>query len=152
MFRILIDIFQGIVSLFKGFAVTGRSMFRKPVTIEYPLKKAAMTARFRGMVDLHPEKCIACMQCVRICPTAALDLASAMNPETRKKSLQSFCFNAELCCFCGLCQEVCPTKAVFLNAMYEVAYYDRRDVTAIDLLKPDKYARVGVLASRKGKK
>ncbi len=152
MFKIPLDFFQGVLSILKGFVVTGRSMFRKPVTIEYPLKKAVMTERFRGMADLRPEKCISCMQCVRICPTAALDLVSVMNPETKKKVLQSFCFNAELCCFCGLCQEVCPTKAIFLNAVYEVAYYKRSDVTSIDLMKPDKYAHVGELASGKGKK
>ena len=151
MFKLFVDIWQGIVSIFKGFVVTGRSMFRKPVTIQYPLQKAAMTQRFRGMADLRVEQCISCLQCVRICPTAALDLTSVTNPETKKKALESFCFNAELCCFCGLCQDVCPTKAIFLNALYEVAYYKRSDVTAIDLMAPDKYAHVGVLAAGKGK-
>lgn len=136
------DIVAGVVSILKGLGVTGKNMFRKAVTIEYPFEKPTMTARFRGLVDLHPEKCIACFQCVKICPTAALQLEATINPETRKKFPGVFTYNEELCCFCGLCQEVCPTAAMYLNQCYEVAYYRHDDLAKIDLLKADKYVHL----------
>ncbi len=152
MIKTLTDIFNDILSIFKGLAVTGKNMFRKNVTIEYPLKKAAMTARFRGMVDLAPAKCITCSQCIKICPTAALDLVAPADPETKKKVLKAFTFNGEICCFCGLCAEVCPTMAITMNQVYEVAYYDRKDLTAIDLMKADKYDRFKCVTPGKGGK
>lgn len=142
MFTKINDMASGFVSILKGLAVTGKNMFRKPVTIQYPFEKPAMTARFRGLVDLYPEKCIACSQCVKICPTAALALETTTNPETKKRAAAVFTYNGELCCFCGLCQEVCPTAAMYMNKCYEVAYYAHDDLTKIDLLKVDKYAHL----------
>ncbi|MBF0593609.1 MAG: NADH-quinone oxidoreductase subunit I [Candidatus Omnitrophica bacterium] len=142
MFKMITYVFSGLLSILKGLGITWNNMFRKAVTLQYPLQKPVMTERFRGLVDLIPEKCIACSQCVKICPTAALDLTSAVNPETKKKSPCTFVFNGELCCFCGLCQEVCPTSAIFLNNIYEAAYYKHEDMLKIDLLKVDKYAHL----------
>lgn len=141
MFKMINDIIVGFISILKGLAVTGKNMFRKAETLQYPLEKPVMTDAFRGLVDLHPEKCIACSQCVKICPTAALDLTAVMNPETKKRAISSFSYNGELCCFCGLCQEVCPTAAMYLNKCYEAAYYDHKDIIKVDLLDPGKYAR-----------
>ncbi|MEI8011795.1 MAG: NADH-quinone oxidoreductase subunit I [Candidatus Omnitrophota bacterium] len=136
------NIITGFMSILKGLGVTGKNMFRKAVTIQYPFEKPVMTERFRGLVDLHTDKCIACSQCVKICPTAALQIEAATNPETKKKFPGVFTYNEELCCFCGLCQEVCPTAAMYLNTCYEVAYYSHDEVTKIDLLKADKYVHL----------
>lgn len=139
MIGMLINIVRGFISILKGLAVTGRNMFRGALTLPYPAQRPVMTERFRGLVDLYPEKCIACSQCVRICPTAALDLVAAVNAETKKRVLSAFTYNGELCCFCGLCQEVCPTSAIYLNQCYEAAYYDHKDFVRINLLNGGKY-------------
>ena len=138
-----------ILGIFKGLAVTGKNMFRPNVTVEYPLHKAPMTSRFRGMVDLAPAKCISCSQCVKICPTAALALTAPVDPETKKKLLKTFTFNAELCCYCGLCAEVCPTKAVTMNHLYEVVTFDRKDLASIDLMSLAKYDMFGQAGKKK---
>ncbi len=134
--------FIAFYSILKGFKVTFKNMFKKPVTLDYPRKKQPMKERFRGMVDLYPEDCVICYQCIKICPTAALDLAHKVK-EDKKKEITLFDFNAELCCFCGLCEEICPTDAIFLNKMYEVSYYDHKDMLKIDLMNNDKYKQVG---------
>ena len=106
----------GALSIFKGFNVTLKNMFKKPVTLNYPNKKQPMKERFRGMVDLYPEDCVICYQCIRICPTAALDLAHLVK-EDKKKEITKFTFNAELCCFCGLCDLYAVLRPViFLTA------------------------------------
>ena len=144
--KIFISGFCGII---KGLTVTLTNAFRKSVTLEYPLDKPVMPERFRGLVDLVPEKCIACSQCVKICPTAALELVSEVNPETKKRTPCTFVFNSELCCYCGLCGEVCPTSAIFLNKCYEASYYKHADMNAVNLLVKDKYNQ---LISPKSKK
>ncbi|MBF0618553.1 MAG: NADH-quinone oxidoreductase subunit I [Candidatus Omnitrophica bacterium] len=145
-----VEIIDGTASIFKGLAVTGKNMFRRPVTIEYPFKKAAMTERFRGLVDLDPKKCIGCFQCVKICPTAALSLTTTMDPTTKSRTPKTFCFNGEICCFCGFCAEVCPVGAIGMNKRYEVAYFKRDAFSAIDLMRPEKYDHFGKTGVEKG--
>ena len=138
----LIRIFMGCYSILKGFKVTFMNCFKKPVTLHYPIVKKPMSSRFRGMVDLDPPKCVICYQCIKICPTAALDLDHKVLEDNKTKNITKFVFNAELCCFCGLCEEICPTDAIYLNKMYEVAYFDHKDVLNIDLMDKDKYKHI----------
>ena len=127
----------GSISLVKGLAITLKYYLGPPVTVQYPTQKLPMTDRYRGLVDLRPEKCIVCYQCVKICPTACL--AITHKEENKKKCLESFKYNMELCCFCGLCQQVCPTSAIIMNKIYEISVYDRKKFD-INLLSRDKYA------------
>jgi NADH-quinone oxidoreductase subunit I len=129
-------------SIFKGFKVTFKNVFRKSVTLNYPINKRTMSSRFRGMVDLYPQKCVICYQCIKICPTACLDLGHKVLEDNKTKNITKFVFNAELCCFCGLCEEICPTDAIFLNKMYEVSYFEHKDVNNIDLMSDQKYKKV----------
>jgi NADH-quinone oxidoreductase subunit I len=133
------NIITGSISLVKGMKVTFGNIFIPKITLQYPTQKQPMVERFRGLVDLRTEKCIVCSQCVRICPTACLSLASKLTEE-KKKVIESFKYQMELCCFCGLCEQVCPVSAVYLNKIYEVAVYSRDDLK-IDLLDPQKYAK-----------
>lgn len=137
MIRYLINIITGSWGLAKGLMVTLKNTFRPAVTVQYPSQKLPMTERFRGLVDLRPEKCIMCSQCVKICPTGCLSITHKETPE-KKKELVTFKYNMELCCFCGLCEQVCPTQAVYMGKIYEIAVYAREKLR-IDLLDPEKY-------------
>jgi formate hydrogenlyase subunit 6/NADH:ubiquinone oxidoreductase subunit I len=86
------------------------------------------------MVELRKEKCIMCMQCVKICPGSCLHLKFSVGGDT-KRVLESFGYASQLCCFCGFCEEVCPTQAIFMNKDYEVAVIDDRKLLHVDLLK-----------------
>ena len=138
----MIKFYMGAYSIFKGFKVTFYNYFKKSVTLNYPIDKRTMTDRFRGMVDLKPPDCVICYQCIKICPTAALDLGHKVLEDNKTKNITKFTFNAELCCFCGLCEEICPTDAIFLNKMYEVSYFDHKDLLSIDLMSDQKYKNV----------
>ena len=131
----------GLLSLLIGMKVTIKNFFARSVTLEYPSKKNTMPANFRGMVDLKPEACVICYQCIKICPTAALYLSHKQtNVDNKKKNeITKFTFNAELCCFCGLCDEICPTDAMFMNKMYEVSAYEHEQIVNIDLMNAAKY-------------
>lgn len=128
----------GPLSLIKGLGVTFKNLRSHAVTLQYPTQKQPMTPRFRGLVDLHPQKCIMCYQCVKICPTGCLSVAHKELPE-KKKVLERFTYNMEFCCFCGLCDQVCPTKAIYMNKIYEIALYEDHEQLIINLLDPEKY-------------
>lgn len=140
LFRHIKVMYLGFISLLIGMRVTIRNFFAPSVTLDYPRKKRPMTANYRGMVDLKPEACVICYQCIKICPVAALDLThKQVTVEQKKKNeITKFTYNAELCCFCGLCDEICPTDAIFMNKQYEVSMYGH-DMLNIDLMEPNKY-------------
>ena len=51
--------------LLKGMAVTGRYMFARKITVQYPDEKTTQSPRFRGLHALRrypngEERCIAC--------------------------------------------------------------------------------------------
>jgi NADH-quinone oxidoreductase subunit I len=144
LFRKIKVLCLGFISLLIGMKVTIRNFFSPPVTLDYPSQKRPMTANFRGMVDLKPEACVICYQCIKICPTAALYLSHKQTVEDGKKKneITKFTFNAELCCFCGLCDEVCPTDAIFMNKMYEVSAYAHEQILNIDLMDANKYTHL----------
>jgi len=135
MKQFITDIMHGPYSLIQGLWVTLKNLLSPAVTLQYPKQRQQMSARYRGMVELKSDKCIMCMQCIKVCPVACLHLTFKMNEETKKKVLETFRYEAQLCCFCGFCEEVCPTSAIFLNKDYEVALIDDRSVLNIDLMK-----------------
>lgn len=138
-------IYFSVLSIFVGMSVTFKNMFVRTVTLQYPREKQPMKEKFRGMVDLIPKDCVICYQCIKICPTAALDLAhkQVIVEEKKVKEITKFTFNAELCCFCGFCDEICPTDAIFLNKMYEVSVYSHDDLLNINLMDDNKYKHLG---------
>ena len=74
--------------LFKGLALTGRYMFERKITIQYPDELTPQSDRFRGLHALRrypngEERCIACKLCEAVCP--ALDVSAA---KTRSSSLR----------------------------------------------------------------
>ena len=141
IFRKIKVFFLRVLSIGIGMKVTLKSLFAPSITLNYPRKKQPMKNNFRGMVDLIPEACVICYQCIKICPTAALELAhKTVTAELKKKlEITKFEFNAELCCFCGLCEEICPTDAIFLNKVYEASAYSHDQMISIDLMKENKY-------------
>ena len=141
MFRQIKVFWLSVLSLLIGMKVTIKNFFAPSVTLDYPNKKQPMTANFRGMVDLKPEACVICYQCIKICPTAALYLShkNVVVQEKKKMEITKFTYNAVLCCFCGLCDEICPTDAIFMNKMYEVSAYSHNQILGIDLMNATKY-------------
>ena len=75
------------VDTFKGFAVTFRQLFRKPITVQYPEYVRPVYPRFRGRHRLHLhenglEKCVGCSLCAAACPSDCIRVVAAENTET----------------------------------------------------------------------
>src|SRR5262249_58231680 len=76
-------------STLKGFGVTFRQIFRKPITQQYPEYKRPVYPRFRGRHRLHRhenglEKCVGCSLCAAACPADCIRVVAAANtPDVR---------------------------------------------------------------------
>ncbi len=67
--------------LIKGLALTGRYMFARKITVQFPEEKTPQSPRFRGLHALRrypngEERCIACKLCEAVCPATISDSPS----------------------------------------------------------------------------
>ena len=129
-----------LLDLFAGLSLTGRHLFRKKATVQYPEERAEPADRFRGMFRLDIDRCIECTLCAIDCPIDIIyidwhqevDAASGK----KKKVLDRFDIDVQRCMFCGLCEEACPTepKSIWLTTKtYELASYDRWQNLYVDM-------------------
>src|SRR3954463_15848455 len=70
-----------LFELFKGLAITGKYMFARKITVQFPEEKTPLSPRFRGLHALRryengEERCIACKLCEAICPALAITIES----------------------------------------------------------------------------
>ena len=121
-------IFKNAVALAKGLLITLKVCFRPAVTLHFPYQKKTMAPRFRGALAFHPEICISCDMCVRVCPSDCISLEAQRN-DKGKKELQWYQIDFAKCNFCRLCEEICPTKikSVHHTLEYELSFSNRND-------------------------
>jgi formate hydrogenlyase subunit 6/NADH:ubiquinone oxidoreductase subunit I len=107
-----------------------RSLFKQPATVNYPLEKLEMPAKFRGKLKFIKENCIGCLMCVRDCPADAIKITKIGDKK----------FEADLdlgkCVYCAQCVDSCPKKALAITAEFELAQLDRNKLK-ITLNEPD---------------
>ncbi|MEN3352455.1 MAG: NADH-quinone oxidoreductase subunit, partial [Betaproteobacteria bacterium] len=70
-----------LFELVKGLLLTGRHLFARKVTIQFPEEKTPQSPRFRGLHALRrypngEERCIACKLCEAVCPALAITIES----------------------------------------------------------------------------
>ncbi len=102
--------------LLKGMAVTGRHLFARKITIQFPEEKTPLSPRFRGLHALRrypngEERCIACKLCEAICPAMAITIESEQREDGSRRTSR-YDIDLTKCIFCGFCEEACPVDAI----------------------------------------
>ena len=130
---LLETIFQ--TEIVKGMALTGRHLFSKPVTRQYPEVKPEIRTGFRGQHALvrdpvtQTTKCIGCMRCAMVCPARCIRIRSHKEKEHgNRRFIDDYRIDALRCVYCGYCVEVCPVNAIVLTEVFEYSAYDRQSI------------------------
>lgn len=116
-------------STLQGMGVTLRAYFSPAITFQHPHERKPMAERFRGVLSFHPEICISCEMCVRVCPSDVISMEWVRNEETKKKDLRWYQVDFGKCNVCRLCEEACPTKikSIHHSNEYELVFDNRKD-------------------------
>jgi NADH-quinone oxidoreductase subunit I len=112
-----------LFELLKGMAVTGRYLFARKITVEYPEEKAPQSPRFRGLHALRrypngEERCIACKLCEAVCPALAITIESEQREDGTRRTTR-YDIDLTKCIFCGFCEESCPVDSIVETRIYE---------------------------------
>lgn len=118
--------------LVKGMALTGRHLFRRKITIQFPEEKTPQSPRFRGLHALRrypngEERCIACKLCEVICPAMAITIESDQREDGSRRTTR-YDIDLTKCIFCGFCEEACPVDAIVETRIFEYHGEKRGDL------------------------
>jgi len=121
-----------LFELLKGMAVTGRYLFARKITVQYPEEKAPMSPRFRGLHALRrypngEERCIACKLCEAVCPAMAITIESEQRKDGTRRTTR-YDIDLTKCIFCGFCEESCPVDSIVETRIYEYHGEKRGDL------------------------
>ncbi|ALP52798.1 NADH-quinone oxidoreductase subunit I [Candidatus Tenderia electrophaga] len=125
--------------LLKGLALTGKYLFARKITVQYPEEKTPQSPRFRGLHALRryangEERCIACKLCEATCPALAITIESDQREDGSRRTTR---YDIDLfkCVYCGLCEEACPVDAIVETREFEYHFEKRgENVMTKDML------------------
>jgi NADH-quinone oxidoreductase subunit I len=113
----------------KGLGMTGRHLFRRKITVQYPEEKTPQSRRFRGLHALRrypngEERCIACKLCEAVCPALAITIEAEEREDGTRRTTR---YDIDLfkCIYCGFCEESCPVDSIVETRNFEYSFENR---------------------------
>lgn len=121
-----------LTELLKGMSLTGRYLFARKITIQFPEERTPMSPRFRGLhaQRRYPngeERCIACKLCEAVCPALAIYIESEQRADGTRRTTR-YDIDLTKCIFCGFCEEACPVDAIVETHMIDYHGEKRGDL------------------------
>ena len=112
-----------------GLKLTGRYLFARKITVQYPEEKTPQSPRFRGLHALRrypngEERCIACKLCEAVCPALAITIESEQRADGTRRTTR---YDIDLfkCIYCGFCEESCPVDSIVETRIFEYHFEKR---------------------------
>jgi len=121
-----------LLELWRGLMLTGRHMFARKVTVQFPEEKTPQSPRFRGLHALRrypngEERCIACKLCEAVCPALAITIESEQRADGTRRTTR-YDIDLVKCIFCGFCEESCPVDSIVETRILEYCGEKRGDL------------------------
>ncbi len=117
--------------LLGGLRLTGKYLFSKKITVQYPEETTPQSNRFRGLHALRrypngEERCIACKLCEAVCPAACITIESEQRDDGTRRTTR---YDIDLfkCIYCGFCEESCPVDAIVETRIFDYHFEKRGD-------------------------
>lgn len=115
--------------LLKGMRITGKYLFARKITIQYPEEKTPKSVRHRGLHALRryangEERCIACKLCEAVCPALAITIESEPRADGSRRTTK---YEIDLfkCIYCGFCEESCPVDSIVETTITDYHFENR---------------------------
>jgi NADH-quinone oxidoreductase subunit I len=101
---------------------------------EYPEVKVKLAPRYRGRLMMLKDeqgeiKCVCCLACEKICPTQVISIIKGKKEGRKTPFPTRYDFEMERCIFCEFCVESCGFDSIILNHQFELAHYNREDMS-----------------------
>lgn len=121
-----------LIELLKGMRLTGRHLFARKITVQFPDEKTPISPRFRGLHALRrypngEERCIACKLCEAVCPALAITIESDQRQDGTRRTTR-YDIDLTKCIFCGFCEESCPVDSIVETRIFEYHGEKRGDL------------------------
>lgn len=99
-----------------------KSLFKKPITEQYPFVRKAAPVRLRGKLHYDATKCTGCNLCVKDCPADAIEIITV--DKVNKKFVMRF--HTDRCTYCAQCVQNCRFECLNMDAEdYELAALEK---------------------------
>ena len=129
--------------LWLGLRLTGRYLFSKKVTVQFPEERTPQSPRFRGLHALRrypngEERCIACKLCEAVCPALAITIESEEREDGTRRTTR---YDIDLfkCIYCGFCEEACPVDSIVETRILDYHFENRGE----QIMTKDKLLAIG---------
>ena len=111
------------------------SLFKKSSCDMYPVRPSEAAPNYRGRIVFHPDKCINCMMCERVCSGNAI---THTIEKTEEGELVTRTFYLGSCTFCATCMDFCTHGAIEFTRDYHMIATKEEDlmVSGTFLKKP----------------
>ena len=121
-----------LTELLKGMALTGKYMFRRKITVQFPEEKTPMSPRFRVLhallrYDNGEERCIDGKLGEAGCPAMAITIESDVREDGSRRTSR-YDIDLTKCIFCGFCEESCPVDSIVETHILEYHGEKRGDL------------------------
>lgn len=124
------------------------SLFKKSSCDMYPIRPSEAAPNYRGRIVFHPDKCINCNMCERVCSGNAITHVSEPT-EDGERITRTFYLGS--CTFCATCMDFCGHGAIEFTRDYHMVATKEEDlmVSGVVIKKtPPKKAKPVVPASQ----
>ena len=118
-----------LLEILKGLSITGKKLFTKSITIQYPEEKTPQSPRFRGLHALRrypngEERCIGCKLCEAVCPALAITIETEPRDDGTRRTTR---YDIDLfkCIYCGFCEESCPVDSIVETRVFDYHFEQR---------------------------
>ena len=139
-----------LLELLQGLRLTGRYLFARKFTVQYPEERRKLSERFRCIpmlvydAETGEDRCTACGICAKVCPPQCIWIERAVDEQTGKPipTPKNYSIDIDICMNCGFCAEFCPFDAIKMDHDYEIASVDRITHHLFDkerLMRPASY-------------
>ncbi len=107
-----------------------KTAFSTKITKSYPFKELDVSERFRGKLEIDPDKCTGCGVCAIVCPASVITMVEVGKRKFRDKevTIRRPIFNLYNCISCGQCVDDCRFNALRLTKEFELAVFDKNSL------------------------